>query len=228
MIKEKNLLTVRRGFDRPEPGDVTGLAGAMTGNIVDCMGGRGGLDYRIKPLDPSNAAICGVALTAHVSPGDNAALHAALDAARPGDVVICASDGFLETAVIGDLLAGMMKNKGVAGFVTDGLVRDITGLLAVGLPVFSRGVTPNSPTGTGTGTVGLPIVCGGVAVAPGDIVVTDQDGVVVVPQAIAAQVTETLAEVRSLEQETEAKVKAGATGFGKFEAMVAAGRVQEI
>ena len=228
MIKEKNLLTVRRGFERPDPAAVAALTGAMTGNVVDCMGGRGGLDYRVKPLDPDRSAVCGVALTAQVSPGDNAALHAALDAARPGDVVICASDGFLETAVIGDLLAGMMKNKGVAGFVTDGLVRDITGLLAVGLPVFPRGVTPNSPTGTGTGAVGLPIVCGGVAVAPGDIVVTDRDGAVVVPRSIGPTVVDALAEVRSLEAETEAKVKDGATGFGKFEAMVSAGRVQEI
>ncbi len=228
MIKEKNLLTVRRGFERPEEDAVAALTGVMTGNAVDCMGGRGGLDYRVKPLDPENAAICGVALTVQISPGDNAALHAALDVARPGDVVICASDGFLETAVIGDLLAGMMKNKGVVGFVTDGLVRDITGLLAVGLPVFSLGVTPNSPTGSGTGSVGLPIVCGGVAVAPGDIVIADRDGVVAVPRSFAPSVVDALVEVRSLEAETEAKVQNGATGFGRFEAMVSAGRVREI
>lgn len=228
VIKEKNLLTVNRGFERPDSDLISALTGAMTGHVVDCMGGRGGLDYRVKPLDPSKAQFCGVALTVQVSPGDNAALHGALDAARPGDVVVCASDGFLETAVVGDLLAGMMKNKGVVGFVTDGLARDAAGLRAVGLPVFTLGVTPNSPTGTGTGSVGLPIVCGGVSVTSGDIVIADGDGVVTVPLAIAGAVINELKEVRELERGMEEKVAAGATSFGRFEAMVAAGTVLEL
>ena len=89
--------------------------------------------------------------------------------------------------MIGDLLLGMMKNRGVVAFVTDGFVRDIPGLRAVGLPCFAAGVTPNSPVRSGPGTVGLPTVVGGVAVGPGDIVVGDQDGVVVVPFAASAK-----------------------------------------
>ena len=200
----------------------------MTGHVVDCQGGRGGLDYRIKALDPDKASFVGTAVTVQVMPGDNAAMHAAIEIAQPGDVVVCSSDGFLETATIGDLVAGVLANKGVRGFVTDGLVRDRDGLVGVGLPVFCRGVTPNSPTGTGAGSAGLAVVCGGVAVAPGDAVVADRDGVVIVPRAHLASVIQELEEVRRLEAEMEAKVKAGARSMGRYEEMVAAGRVREV
>jgi 4-hydroxy-4-methyl-2-oxoglutarate aldolase len=208
MIEDPPLLTVRRRFPRPDQADVAAFAGVPTSFITDALGGRGALDARIKPITGA-ATFCGVALPCEAGPADNLAIFGALDAAEPGDVVLCATDGFDKTATIGDHLLGMMKNRGVAAFVTDGLVRDIAGLRAVGLPCFAAGVTPNSPVRNGPGTVGLPIVVGGLAVGPGDIVVGDEDGVVVVPLAHIAETLARLAAVKAAEAALEAKVKSG-------------------
>ncbi len=101
------------------------------------------------------------------------------------------------------------RNRGVAGFVTDGLVRDLEDLETVGLPVFAMGVTPNSPQRRGPGSVGLPIVCGGVSIATGDIVVGDRDGVVVVPRARIDETLESLARVKAAEAATLERVRGG-------------------
>lgn len=228
MIKEKPILTIRRGFPRPDPALVDALRGAMTGHVVDSMSGRGAMDYRIKPIEPARSAICGVALTVKAAPGDNMAVNGALDVAQPGDIIVCATDSFTDTAVVGDLLLGMMKNAGAAAFVTDGLIRDLIGVRGVGFPVFAMGVNPNSPTGGGTGSVGLPVVVGGVHVEPGDVIIGDEDGIVVVPQGDLPQVLETIQEVRALEAEAEAKVKAGQNRSPKFTALQEAGKVLEI
>lgn len=210
MIEDPPLLTVK-AVKRPPRALVEALAGAQTGHLVDCMAGRGALSHRIKPLDAKNAVFCGPALTAFAYPADNLAVFAALAEAEPGDVIVVAHDAFEHTALVGDLLCGMLKNKGVAGLVTDGMVRDVAGIVATGLPVFCAGVTPNSPAKTGPGTVGLPVTLGGVTVKSGDIVVSDADGVVVVPQARAAEVVETLKAVRAAEAALEVKVKGGLT-----------------
>ena len=108
---------------------------------------------------------------------------AALADCRPGDVLVVATGGHVGAAVTGDLLIGVARNRGAAGFVTDGLVRDLDDLETIGLPIYALGVTPNSPQRRGPGSVGLPIVCGGVSIASGDVVVGDRDGVVVIPRA---------------------------------------------
>jgi 4-hydroxy-4-methyl-2-oxoglutarate aldolase len=113
--------------------------------------------------------------------------------------------------VAGDLYVGMAKNAGVAGIVTDGVVRDLPGINAVGIPVFARGICPNSPWKNGPGRVGLPIVIGGVSVNAGDIVVGDQDGVVIVARRTASAVADGLAAVLAKERKMEAAVKAGLT-----------------
>ncbi|MGA2045331.1 MAG: hypothetical protein ABSG83_18405, partial [Roseiarcus sp.] len=120
-----------------------------------------------------------------------------------------ATDSFTATAITGDLLLGMARNRGVAGFVTDGLVRDIVGILAIGLPVYCAGATANSPVRNGPGTVGLPVVVGGVRIESGDIVIGDRDGVVIVPLAEAEAVLARLDAVRAAEAALEAKVRAG-------------------
>ena len=208
MIEAPPLLTIRPPVARPGAARVEAFAGLPTGFIIDAMNGRGALDGAVKPI-AGGAAFCGVALPCEAGPSDNLAVFGALEAAQPGDVVVCASDGFRATAIIGDLLAGMMKNAGIAAFVTDGFVRDIVGIRAVGLPCYAAGVTPNSPVRNGPGTVGLPVVVGGVVVGPGDIVVGDEDGVVVVPSARIAETLARLPLVRKAEADLEAKVKAG-------------------
>lgn len=209
MIKDPPIMTIRRGFKRPKAADVKAFAGIPTGNIVDAMGGRGALDYRIKPLTPSARVMVGVALTCTCGPADNLALFGALDAARPGDIMVVAADSFTNTATTGDLVLGMAKNRGMLGFVTDGMVRDIVGIEGVGIPVYCAGVTPNSPVRNGPADVGLPIIVGGVAVDAGDIVIGDRDGVVIVPRRKIAAVLEALKGVRAAESALEAKVKAG-------------------
>ena len=140
---------------------------------------------------------------------------AALEA-EPGDVIMCANEHYTGTAVIGDLAAGMMRNKGVAAFVTDGLARDQRGIVATGLPLFAMGITPNSPASTGPGQVGAPVVLGGVHVCSGDIVVGDPDGVVVIPLAQADAVLTRLRAVQAAEKTAAESVKAGATSFASW------------
>ena len=166
MIDNPPLLTIHRGFRRPDPALVAAFRGAQTSHICDAMDGRGALDWRVKPLDPANASFVGPAMTAHAYPADVVAMFGALAEAEPGDVIVCANDGFTATAVFGDLAAGMMRNKGVSAFVTDGLARDRAGIVATGLPVFCQGISPNSPARNGPGVVGAPITLAGVYVCP--------------------------------------------------------------
>lgn len=228
MIKDPPLLTIRRDFPRPSPADVAAFVGVPTGYAVDAMGGRGALDYRIKPLAPVSPVMVGVAVTCHCGPADNLALFGALAIAKPGDILIAATDGFTATAVTGDLMMGMARNRGLLGLVTDGLVRDIAGILGVGLPVFCAGVTPNSPVRNGPGTVGQPAVIGGVAIGPGDIVIGDNDGVVIVPRDQASAVLARLSDVRAAEAALEAKVKAGLEVPDFVQAILESDRVTEI
>jgi 4-hydroxy-4-methyl-2-oxoglutarate aldolase len=209
MIKDPPLLTIRRDFPRPSASIMKAFAGVPTGYVIDAMGGRGGLDYRIKPLALQNTPMVGIAMTCHCGPADNLALFGAMATAQPGDILVAATDAFTATSVTGDLLLGMAKNRGLLGLVTDGLVRDLVGVLGVGLPVYCAGVTPNSPARNGPGTVGQPVVMSGAAVAPGDIIVADNDGVVIVPRQEAEAVIGKLADVRAAEAALDAKVKAG-------------------
>lgn len=225
MIDNPPMLTIHRGWTRPDPALVAAFRGAQTSHLADAMEGRGALDWRIKPLDPGNGVFCGPAITAWAYPADIAAMFGALAEAQPGDVIMLACDSFTATAVIGDLAAGMMRNKGVAAFVTDGLARDRAGIIATGLPLFAQGITPNSPALNGPGTVGAPIVIGGVQVCPGDIVVGDADGVVVVPQARAATVLATLLRVRAAEAVMEQRVRDGLTISDAAQRMVDAARI---
>ena len=227
MIEDPPLLTVRRRFPRPSAAQLKAFAGLQTGFVVDAMNGRGGLDAHVKPIGGAKP-FCGVALPCHAGPADNLAAFAAVEVAAQGDVIICAADGFEKTSVAGDLLLGMMKNGGVAAFVTDGHVRDVVGIRAVGLPCYAAGLTPNSPARNGPGSVGLPIVVGGVAVGAGDIVIGDEDGVVVVPFAGIDRTIERLTAVRVAEAALEAKVKAGLQVPDFIQALIDGGRFREV
>jgi 4-hydroxy-4-methyl-2-oxoglutarate aldolase len=141
-------------------------------------------------------------------------------------VIVAAAEGFEGSAVCGDLLAGMMRNKRIAGLVVDGAVRDIAGLRETGLPVFASAVNPASCVRSGPGTVGLPVVVGGRAVASGDLLLADPDGVVTVPLAEADAVLARLAEIEAAEAETLAKVRSGLEVPDWVEALLASERVR--
>jgi 4-hydroxy-4-methyl-2-oxoglutarate aldolase len=214
-------LTVRREFPRPADDVLAGFRGVPTGWAVDAQGRRGAPDPGIRRLVGSGR-ISGPALTVRSAARDNLAPYAALRFARPGDILVIATGDWQGGSVVGDILAGMAKNAGIAAIVTDGLVRDIEGLRAVGLPVFARGLSPNSPAKSGPGSVGLPIALGGEAVDAGDIVIADEDGVVIVPQAHAAAVLAALDGVRAKEAQMEAAVEDGAREPGWLDAVLRA------
>lgn len=228
MIKDPPLLTMCRAFERPSAAEIAGFANVPTGHAVDAMGGRGALDHRIKPLARMTSVMVGVAITCHCGPADNLALFAALAAAKSGDVLVAATDGFTATSITGDLLMGMARNRGVTGLVTDGLARDVAGILGVGLPVYCVGLSPNSPARNGPGSVGLPVVVGGVAVESGDIVIGDDDGVVVIPRRAANDVLTRLSDVRAAEAALEAEVKAGLEIPVFIRSVLASDRIVEI
>jgi 4-hydroxy-4-methyl-2-oxoglutarate aldolase len=209
MIDEAPLLTVKRTFARPAAELVRGFVGLQTAAISDAMGCTGGMDYRIGPLPGLPETFVGSAVTCECGPGDNLAAAAASTLVQAGDVLVAATGGFTGTGVIGDIMIAMLKNRGAAAFVTDGVVRDLADLRRIGLPVFAKGVIPTSVHRSGPGTVGLPVVCGGIAVSAGDILIGDPDGVVVVPQAIAASVLERTRAIRDQERGVVAKVQAG-------------------
>ena len=225
MIENQPVLTIHRGHRRPDPHLIEAFRGTQTSHLVDAMEGRGAVDWRIKPLDPANAVFAGAALTAHAYPADFSGVAAAVMEAQAGDVILCNNEYYTGTAVIGDLAAGAMRNKGIAAFVTDGLARDRAGIVASGLPVFAMGIVPNSPASAGLGQVGAPIVLGGVSVRSGDIVVGDADGVVVVPLDKAQDVLARLRKVQAAEKSAEEAVKGGATSMPAWHEMVRDARI---
>lgn len=199
MINERPLLRVRRDFPRPETKSTSRFDGAATVHLVDAMGGRGALNHRIKPVDGRAATFAGPALPCYAGPDDTLAILAALELARAGDVIVAATEGFCGSAVVGDLFAAIARTQGVAAIVTDGLARDSEGIMECGLPVFAAGISPNSAARSGPGTVGLPVVLDDVRIDPGDLVVGDRDGVVIVPRDDLDLVHEQLEAVRAAE-----------------------------
>ena len=208
MIGDPVMLTIRRSIERPSKALLKSFDGMPTGFVTDAYNGKGCLDFEIKPLMPA-MTFNGPAITAFCGPMDNLAAMAILDFAKKGDVVVIATSGDDTAATVGDLWAFWAKKIGVAAIVCDGLVRDVIGLLKVGIPVFARGIKPNSAFKHGPGEVNMGVTCGGVAIGPGDIIVGDRDGVVAVPLAEVERVAAQLELVKKNEAEAEARVKGG-------------------
>ncbi len=209
MIEQPPPLVFAPSVERPSAELIEPFRNASTSFVVDAMGGSGALDWRIRPI--VGTSLFGVALTCDCGPNDNLALIAAVARAEPGDVLVAATNGYAGAAVTGDLLIGVARNRGVAGLVTDGLVRDLADLEALNVPIYAMGASPNSPGKRGPGAVGLPIVCGGRAIASGDLIIGDRDGVVVVPRALLGETRAQLAKVRAAEAAMLERVRGGLT-----------------
>jgi len=159
-----------------------------TALLSDAAGGRVALPARIKPIWPL-ATLAGPAYTVRVAPGEHHAVRAAALAAGAGEVLVIDGGGETEWALWGDILARVALERGVAGLVVDGAVRDAAEIEQLGFPVFAAAVTPSGPRGKELpGEHGVELTCGQVRVAPGDIVYGDRDGVVVIPRAEHEQV----------------------------------------
>jgi RraA family protein len=186
---------VRVDVVRPAPEIVEGFGEFESPDISDLMNRLYTMAPSISNQTRPELRILGPACTVKVFPGDNLMVHKALDVACPGDVVVVDASGSEMTAVLGDLVTMKARHRGIAGFIVDGLIRDLPAILAMeDFPVFARGVTPIGPLHRGPGEINLPVSCGGIVVQPGDIVVGDRNGVVVVPRLAAPDVLDRLRE----------------------------------
>lgn len=189
-------------FDRLDSRIVDGYKNIATSVIGDVMGRMRVMNYAIKPVNQPGVHMAGSALTVRTHPSDNLLVHKAMDIARPGDIIVVDASGDTEHAIIGEIMCFYAKKRGIGGFVIDGAVRDRLGIAKLGLPVFAKGTTPRGPYKEGPGEVNTTISCGNVPVSPGDIIVGDDDGVVVVPKDEAQIILEKAIKLSSKEEET--------------------------
>jgi RraA family protein len=182
---------IRLRIDRPAPVLIDAFREFESTDVSDMLNRMYTMGAAIHNV-VNDRPLVGPACTVKVFPGDNLMVHKALDVARPGDVVVVDTGGSMSAAVLGDLIANKAKHRGIAGFIIDGLVRDLPGIRECGLPLYARGVTPFGPLHRGPGEINYPISCGGIVVHPGDIVTADASGVTVVPLAFATEILERL------------------------------------
>lgn len=183
---------------------------APTGNICDANGGRGVMDAGIHPLD-RHMQLAGRALTVACAAGDNLTIHKAVVLAQPGDVLVINCGGYLNAGVFGEMLALSCMAKGIAGVVIDGSCRDVNDLIDLNFPTFVRGVNPRGTIKDTCGAVGGEVLCGGVTVRTGDVVVGDCDGVVVIPEGDAEEILEKALAKKHREDEMRPLLRAGGT-----------------
>ncbi|MET4591760.1 methyltransferase [Arthrobacter sp. 754] len=181
--------TLDADFPRPDKDIVDRLAKLPAANIGDAMDRLGVAHSAIQAIWPG-ARIAGPAFTVWTRPGDNQGIHKALEHARPGDVIVVSGGGDESRALLGELIGERAINLGIAGFALDGAARDAEALAEIGLPVFARSTTPAGPYKNGPFRLGTPISFGGVPVLPGDVIIGDSDGVVVIPRDQAAAVAD--------------------------------------
>jgi len=165
-------------INRPPKALIDGFAGIPVANIADNMNRMSCMNAKIRPVN--DVPLLGPAFTVKSRPGDNLLLHKALDLAQPGDIIVVDAQGDLTNSIMGELMALWAKQRGIGGFIIDGAIRDIGALKKMGIPIYAAGVTPAGPYKDGPGEINVPVACGGVVVHPGDILVGDEDGIVVI------------------------------------------------
>ena len=200
--------SLRRDFERVPAAMVAQASTFAASILADVAGRRGTLDGRITPLSRSTR-LAGPAFTVEVRPGDNLMIHAAMALAQPGDVLVVDGKGDRSCALMGAIMITTCKKLGLGGVVLDGAHRDTDDLLALDFPVYSVGSNPNGPTKSVAGRVGYPISCGGVAVNPGDLVVGDGDGVVVIERDTVASLLTPAAQKVAAERVRIDEITAG-------------------
>lgn len=200
---------VRRRIERPDPAVIAALAPFPSGLISDCLNRMGAMDGAIRSL-VAGRRCCGPAVTVEEVEGGNMMSHAALELLEPGDVLVIAGRGVTSRAAWGGVQSLAAERRGAVAVVIDGSVRDVGDLAALEIALFARGTAPGGPLKGWGGNVNQPIAVGGTVVQPGDLVCGDDDGVVVVPRALAPELPELCAARAAMEAEWIARVESGA------------------
>jgi 4-hydroxy-4-methyl-2-oxoglutarate aldolase len=207
---------VKRGIVRAAPAAVEQLARFGVATIHEAMGRVGLMKPYLKPIY-TGAHCCGTAVTVLLHPGDNWMMHVAAEQIQPGDVVIAAVSADSSDGFFGDLLATSFRARGAVGLVIDGGVRDVKDLTQMQFPVFAKAVSAKGTIKATLGSVNIDVVCAGAVVHPGDVVIADDDGVVVVPAALAQQVADAAMAREANETQKRAKLGAGVLGLDMYD-----------
>lgn len=204
------MIDVVRTFRRPEKELILKLKEISAAIAHEAMGKSGAMSHGIRPLF-QGMKVCGPALTVSCHPGDNLMLHKAISIAEPGDVMVCTVDGHLECGYWGEIATVAAMERGIAGLIIDGSVRDMAAIGKLRFPVFSGGICMKGTYKQTLGTVNQPIICGGIGVKAGDIVLGDDDGVVVVPIERAGEIYEESVKKEQSETKVIEQLKRGKT-----------------
>ena len=202
-----------------DAGTVARFSSIPVANVSDSMGRMAAGGARLRPMHLSGR-LAGVALTVHTRPGDNLMVHMAINLAQPGDVLVIDAGGDLTNAIMGEMMLEAARQRGVAGIVVDGSIRDLDAFRTSSVPVFAAGVTHRGPYKNGPGEINVPVSIDGMVIEPGDLILGDDDGVVSVPFDDTGIVLEKAEALSAHEVQFAAKLRRGEIDRSKWEAMV--------